>query len=58
MYNLQTALDERLAALKSKNIKKKQTVKSRYTSKAYIERSLKEAGILSKNGKMLKKVAA
>lgn len=58
MYDLQSALDERLAALKNKKIKSNQSVKNKYTSKAYIERSLKQAGILSKSGKMLKKVAA
>lgn len=56
MYNLQTALDERLAALKNKKIKSKQSVKANDISKFYIERSLKQAGILSKTGKMLKKV--
>ncbi len=57
MYNLQAALDERLASLKSnKSLSKKSLNKN--TSKAYIERSLKQAGILNRNGKMVDKVAS
>lgn len=56
MYNLQTALDERLAALKNKKTKSEQLVKVNDTSKEYIEYSLKQAGILNKNGEMVNKV--
>lgn len=54
MYDLQIALDERLAALNNKKPKSTQTVKVNDTSKEYIERSLRQAGILNKNGKMAK----
>ncbi|EGQ8248648.1 TPA: hypothetical protein L3V69_003094 [Vibrio parahaemolyticus] len=57
MFNLQTALDERLATLKQKKIKHKQFVVSSYSSKESIENSLKQAGILNRKGKMIKRVA-
>jgi len=57
MYNLQTALDDRLAALNNKKTSSKQKVKVNDVSKEYIERSLKQAGILNNNGKMINKVA-
>lgn len=57
MYNLQAALDERLATLNNKKVESKQKVKLNNTSKEYIERSLKQAGILNKNGKITHRVA-
>ena len=56
MYNLQIALDERLATLKDKKITSKQSVTANNVSKEYIECSLKQAGILNKKGKMINKV--
>jgi len=58
MFNLQIALDERLAALKNKKIKPRsqQNVQLIDTSKSYIEHSLKQAGILDKNGKMINRI--
>ncbi|MEZ8550058.1 hypothetical protein AB6D12_21455 [Vibrio cyclitrophicus] len=58
MFNLQVALDERLATLKNKKLKKKQLVVSAYSSTEYIEKSLKQAGILNRNGKVIKRVAS
>lgn len=55
MYDLQAALDERAASLKNNKSHSKQSVNP-YTSKVYIERSLKQAGILNHNGKMVDKV--
>jgi len=52
MYDLQTALDERLASLKSNKTQSKQPYKEN-TSKADIERSLKQAGILNRSRKMV-----
>ena len=57
MFNLQTVLNERLATLKNKEVKQKESVASIYSSKESIEVSLKQAGILNKNGKMTKRVA-
>lgn len=57
MYDLQAALDERLASLKSNKTQSKQPLKEN-ASKAYIERSLKQAGILNHNGKMVDKVGS
>jgi hypothetical protein len=58
MFDLQKALDERLATLKNKKVMYKQSVKSTYNSKECIEKSLKQAGILNKNGKMIQRIAA
>ena len=55
MYDLQAALDERAASLKNNKFLSKQS-HNKYTSKADIERSLKQAGILNRNGKMVDKV--
>jgi len=57
MYDLQTALDKRLASLKSDKPHSKQTF-TKNTSKACIERSLKQAGILNHKGEMVNKVAS
>ena len=57
MYNLQAALDERLASLESNKLPTKQSLKKK-TSREYIERSLKQAGILNRNGKMVDKIAS
>lgn len=59
MYNLQAALDERLASLRSKKSSSKHTVtvKAKF-SKASIELSLKQAGILDRNGRMVNKVVS
>ncbi len=57
MYNLQTALDERLATLNKKKVMSNRKVKSNNVSKEYIESSLKQAGILNKDGKVTHKVA-
>ncbi len=59
MFNLQKALDDRLAILKNnKNSPNKQSIQYSYNSNECIEKSLKQAGILDKNGKMIKRVAA
>ena len=55
MYDLQAALDERLASLKSNKSSQSQSA-IKATSKSYIEGSLKRAGILNGNGKMVDKV--
>ncbi len=47
MFNLQKALDERLATLKNKKVADTQSVSSTYSSKECIEKSLKQAGILT-----------
>ncbi len=57
MYDLQAALDAQLASLKGKSSKASKTSQKNVTSKAYIRRSLTEAGILDKKGKMEHKVA-
>lgn len=56
MYNLQAALDERLNKLKNKKTQSKQHVKVNDTSKKYIASSLKQAGILNKDGNVSCKV--
>lgn len=58
MFNLQAALDERLATLKKKKIKEKQFITSYNNSKESIEISLKQAGILNQNGKIIKRIAS
>lgn len=56
MFSLQTALDERLAVLKNRKVLTKQSVKVNNISKEYIQEALKQAGILSQNGKMIKRL--
>ena len=58
MFSLQTAIDERLAALDHKKIKSKQEVSDNNIDKSHIEHSLQRAGILNKNGEMINKVAS
>lgn len=54
MYNLQAALNERLASLK--NISPGSNPSDKTTSKEYIILTLKQAGILDQNGKMVNKI--
>jgi hypothetical protein len=58
MFDLQKALDERLATLKNNKFSSEQSVRSTYSSKKDIEKSLQQAGILNKQGKMIKRIAA
>ncbi|EGQ7940890.1 hypothetical protein V4T70_004285 [Vibrio vulnificus] len=58
MFSLQTALDERLASLKKKKVSSKQSVAANDTTSEYIQKSLKQAGILDKKGKMIKRIAS
>jgi hypothetical protein len=58
VFNLQKALDERLATLKNKKGASERAVASTYSSKESIVKSLKQAGILNKNGKMIIRNAA
>lgn len=55
MFSLQTALDERLARLKKHKVKTAQEVTVTYDSKESITLSLKKAGILNNNGKIIKR---
>ncbi len=60
MFNLQHTLESRLATLEG-NAKKQKRIKNQCielndTSVAYIKKSLTQAGILSKNGELLKNV--
>lgn len=57
MSDLQAALNKRLACLESNKPQSKRSAVNN-TSRAYIERSLKQAGILDRNGKMVNKVAS
>lgn len=57
MYDLQAALDAQLASLKGKDSKSSKITQKNVTSKTYIKRSLTDAGILNKKGKMVNKVA-
>jgi hypothetical protein len=57
MYDLQTALDERLANLKDRNSKSTQEQMMDCTIKEQILASLKSAGILDKNGKMIDRIS-
>ena len=57
MYNLQAALDERLASLKGSKSQSKKSPKKKISIE-HIERSLKQAGILNSKGKMVNKVAS
>lgn len=58
MFSLQAALDERLASLKNKKVNSKQPVTTNDTTSEYIQKSLKQAGILDKTGKIIKRVAS
>ncbi|MBT9098512.1 hypothetical protein [Methylovulum psychrotolerans] len=58
MFNLQEALDNRLAALECKKGRKAVNQNHSLTdvSVDYIKRSLKQAGILNKKGKLVDRV--
>ncbi|MBU2871388.1 hypothetical protein [Colwellia sp. E2M01] len=58
MFDLQKSLNDRLATLKNKKLTSNQSIDFPYESKESIEKSLKRAGILNKNGKIIKRVAA
>ncbi|WP_272521811.1 hypothetical protein [Providencia sp. PROV202] len=58
MFSLQVALDERLASLKNKKVNSKQSVATNDTTSEYIQKSLKQAGILDDAGKIIKRVAS
>lgn len=58
MFSLQAALDERLASLKNKKVNSKQPVATNDTTSEYIQKSLKQAGILDKTGKIIKRVTS
>lgn len=58
MFSLQVALDERLASLKNKKVNSKQSVATNDTTSEYIQKSLKQAGILDDTGKIIKRVAS
>lgn len=58
MFSLQVALDERLASLKNKKVNRKQSVATNDTTSEYIQKSLKQAGILDETGKIIKRVAS
>ena len=58
MFDLQKELNERLAILKNKKATYKQSINFPYESNESIEKSLKQAGILNKNGKIIKRIAA
>jgi len=58
MFDLQKELNERLATLKNKKATSKQSINFPYESNESITKSLKQAGILNKNGKIIKRVAA
>ncbi|SQD77753.1 hypothetical protein [Moritella yayanosii] len=58
MFSLQTALDERLAVLKNKKVKNKQSVTTNNITTEYIQKSLKQAGILNNKGKIIKRITS
>jgi hypothetical protein len=58
MFDLQKELNERLATLKNKKTISKQSINFPYESNESITKSLKQAGILNKNGKIIKRIAA
>ena len=57
MFDLQKALDERLAILKRQQANPDQEPQADSISKESIIISLQQAGILDKNGKMIKLVS-
>ncbi|MDN3382544.1 hypothetical protein QL995_07655 [Pseudoalteromonas sp. APC 3358] len=58
MFDLQKALNERLATLKNKKVNSKQSINITFESNESIQKSLTQAGILNKNGKLIKRIAA
>ena len=54
MFNLQEALDNRLATLEGKRSRK--AIDLNDTSLTYIKKSLKQAGIINKKGKLVRRV--
>lgn len=58
VFNLQTALDARLASLKKKKVENKQTVSVNNISKEYIKSSLIQAGILNDKGEVINRTAS